>query len=431
MGLLSQIETAPAEEKSAGAPWRNVAVRVVSYDVPNRTTTGVDISTGEAVKIKLDDQVRSGREDVDVWSAKRFGTRGKMMFLENPKAVVAGDESDAGVIIFEAVRPSKTEGVMEARWAVTASHSATDASVLPVMARPIASKNDAGQVNPNFGIEIVRPITAAPVTSVAEITEQIKSVVGAAFTQAVVRAQDDDGKVLSAVVRRPFTDELKALTAKVNAAGQEAEAAKRPFSEIRAAKTNARAALAEQFAAAEASAIDQAGPAFFRNDPLGKLIAKLDEEQLKGLRLEVFSLEQVYPGSKYKEAIGKEGGTDGSIFRRDYSVTEGEKNVGFGFAETYVALRQHEEGGTQYTKFRPTSTRPMLYLGLNDIPTPNIQPAAAPVASKSAQAAQDDPARAPSVAASSEAAAAPAAAEGLTLDSLNSSLAKAARTFAR
>lgn len=419
MGLLSQIDTQAAQEdKPSSAPWRNVALRIVSYDVDNRITTGVDVSSGETVKVRLADPARPGRDDIDVWSQQRFRERRGVRELANNKAVVAGDEEEAGVIIFEAVRPSKTEGVMEARWAVTAAHSAMDASVIKVMARPIPSRGDLNQVNPSLGIEMIRSIAAAPVMTTSEISEQITNVLSTAFTQAVVRAQDEDGKVLSAVVKRPFTDELKALTQKVNDAGAEAEKAGKSLPEVRTAKRKARQALATQFAEADQHAIDEAAPSFFKSDALGTLLGKLTPEQISGLKLEVFALEQVYPGEKYKEALGKSNGVDGMSFRRDWSMD----GKGFGFTETYVALRVHDEGGMQLTKIRAASTRPELYASLNDIPTPNIQPASTPVISNTVG--EDVSAYAPGAAQSEPASA-------LTGDALDSKLAAAARGLGR
>lgn len=440
MGLLSQVEENQASAPKADNAWRNVALRVVSYDVENRITTGVDVGTGETIRIKLAGNADARRDDVDVWSTERFKAKGGYLTIQNNKAVVAGDESEAGVIIFEAARPSKVDGVMEARWSTTASHSADEASVFQVMARPIADKANAGQVASHYGIEMVRPIMAAPVKSKAEITEQISNFLSQPFTQAVVRAMDEDGKVLSGVVRRSFTPELRALTSKVDAAGHEAHKAGKSFVDQRTAKRKMRAELASQFAEADANAILVASPAFFEADPLGRLISKLSEEQLAGLKLEVFPLEQVYPGDKYKEALGKFFGpdakgnsVDANSLRRDWSIDE----KGFGFADTLVALRQHEEGGLQVTKIRPASTRPMLYVGLNDIPTPNIQPAAAPVMGRSSQAAQAADSESSGAASPAPAGAAPADAGSASGEvaaaapDIDNKLAAAARSYAR
>lgn len=440
MGLLSQVEQKDTAATGPATAWRNVALRVVSYDVENKITTGVDVSSGETIRIKLAEPAIAGRDDVDVWSQERFKMDNKRGFrsLINNKAVVPGDESEAGVIIFEAVRPSKVEGVMEARWSTTAAHSAEDASVFHVMARPIADKINPGQVSATFGIEMVRPIMAAPVKNKEEIAEQISNFLATPFTQAVVRAMDEDGKVLCGVVRRSFTDELKALTNKVNAAGYDAQKAGKSPTDQRAAKRKMRAELAAQFAEADANAILVAAPAFFEADPLGRLISKLTEEQLAGLKLEVFPLEQVYPGDKYKEALGKFFGpdekgnsVDANSLRRDWSI----EGKGFGFADTLVALRQHEEGGMQVTKLRPASTRPMLYVGLNDIPTPNIQPAATPVMGRASQASAEETAAAgggaaPAGSAPSDAGASEGQAPAATGD-LDNKLASAARTYAR
>lgn len=431
MGLLSQVEsqstsTAP---KASSAPWRNVALRIVSYDVANRITTGVDISSGETVRIRLDEPARAGRDDIDTWSQARYRERKGIREIVNNKAVVPGDESEAGVIIFEAVRPSKEEGVMEARWAVTAAHSAMDASVIHTMARPIPNyKGNPTEVSPTYGIEMIRPITAAPVSAVAEVAEQIKNILQTPFTQAVVRAQDEDGDVLASVVKRPFTDELKALTQLVNNAGAEAKSAGKSFSEERRAKRLKRQELAEKFAQADNNAIDQAAPAFFSFDPLGKLISKLNEEQLKSLKMEVFALEQVYPGEKYKESLSKESGVDGKSFRRDFAAEDGM----LGFTGTVVALRQHDEGGTQFTKVRVDSTRPMLYMRLEDIPTPNILPKAAPKVAKVAAAAEEPSTPAADASNDAEPPAAAQAEPSIgSVDQLSNKLAAAARTYGR
>lgn len=387
MGLLSQIENdSTPTEKSSATPWRNVALRVAGYDVENRITIGVDISTGETVKVKLDGAARPGRDDVDVWSQKRYRDRKGILEKINPKAVVAGDESEAGTIIFEAVRASNVEGVMEARWATTASHAAQDASVFEVMARPIAERSfpgkpaQVGQVGKSLGIEMVRTVTAAAVTSTSEISEQITDILTRPFTQAVVRAQDEDGKVMSSIVKRPFTDELRTLTGQIKGAEEAARDARKSFADIRNASKAKRAELKEQLAAADAKSIALAAPSFFENDPMGKLLKKLNAEQVSTLKIEVFALEQVYPGDKYKDELGGNR-VDGLSFRRDWLIP----NKGFGFGSTLVALREHEEGGMQVTKLRPASTRQMLYASLNEISTPNIQPTATPFVARTVQ----------------------------------------------
>lgn len=396
MGLLDQLDnaSAAAEEKAPGEVWKNVALRVTGYDIKRRVTQGVDISTGEALEIKLDGADRPGRDDIDEWSKTRFEQKGKFIKLVNNKAVVAGDETEAGVIIFEAVRPSKEPGLLEARWSVTASHSAEEASVHAVLARPMSAWKAPGQLDKSLGIEVIRPLTAAPVKDIESITEAITSIVAAPFTHAVIRAQDENGKIHASVVRRPYTDELKALNAQINAAAKLSDGSELPYAEARAAKTEKRRSLTEQFAIADKNAIEGAAPAFWKFDPLGKLLAKLSLDDLATLKLEAFALENIYPGAKYKEALDKETGVDNMMLRRDWKLPE-DAGTGFGFTDTFLAIRVHEEGGSQVTKIRASSTRPLLYPDLASIPTPNITPTTAPVLSNRAGAESASPESAP------------------------------------
>lgn len=387
MGILSQIDmNAGSEINPPATVWGNVALRVQSYDRDARITTGVDISTGEVLRVKLADPISADRNDVDTWSKPRFSSHRGYREMVNKLAVVAGDESVAGVIIFEAVRPSQLAGVMEARWASTAAHSAEDAKVIKAFVRPIADAHDANRAAANCGIEIARLQDAASVRSLDEMAEHIKRVVKTPFMKAVLRAQDED-KVLSFVIARPFTNEVKALLKQVNDAGAEVARAGKGFSEVAEAKVKMRTKLAEQIAAADQAAIDLAPGEFFSRNPFGKLLSTLDEVGLASLKMEIFPLQQIYPGTKYKEALTNPSSLDGIVFPRDWAREDG---FGLGFGESIVAIRQHvdpntyEPGGFQVTKIRAGSTRPLLYCGLDDLPTANINPGVAPVPAKTA-----------------------------------------------
>lgn len=387
MGLLNQIDNTPAasNDKAPGEVWKHIALRVTGYDLNRRTTKGVDIATGEMLEIKLDGADRPGRDDLDEWSKTRFEQKGKFLKLINNKAVVAGDESEAGVIIFEAVRPTDEPGLLESRWAVTASHSAEESAVHHVMARPIGAYQNPGQLNPNMGMEVVRPLTAAPMKDVKEILEAITSIVASSpFTKAVVRAQDEDGKIHASVVPRHFTDELRGLNNEINRAVESARAEAREkkvtlsFDQEKHIKSAKRTELAPKFEIANQNAIASTAENFLKNDGLGKLLGRLTEDQMATLKLETFALEMIYPGAKYKESMAKETGVDNMMLRRDWKLPES-SGEGFGFADTFLAIRIHEEGGSMITKIRASSTRPLLYPDLESLPTPNITPDAAPV----------------------------------------------------
>lgn len=380
MGLLSNIEKEqPKNTASEGSGWPHIALRVTGYDTEKLTTTGVNIKTGETLTIRLDNNNAPGRENVDIWSLPRYQEKKNIVSLVNPKAVVPGDEETAGVIIFEACRPGQ-DGLLEARWATTASHAAIDAIVVSAFVRPIPTQ-DPKQLHQSMGIEVVVPSIAAPVKTIDDIKERIHEIVSKPFCSALVRVQDEDGLTLSENVTRPFTEDIKALEAQVNKAGADAQKAGKPFNEVRRAKSNKRKELAEEFAIAANASIEKAVPDFFNFKNLGKALGGYTQEQLDTLKMEVMQVQRIYPGDKYKDALNKEGSVDFNTLRRDFTSQE---NGHFGFGSAFVALRIHDEGGTQFTKLRIDSTRPLLYSKLEELPSPNIEPQVAPIVSRGA-----------------------------------------------
>lgn len=370
---------ASASNGGSSTPYLNVAVRPMSYDIPNRITTGINISTGETVSIRLDDaNKKESRDDVSVWAANRYKDSRGIRSLANAKAVVAGDEG--GVLIFEGVHPVKDGGPLEARWATTASHAEGVAEVFTAFARPATKFGSRTEMDPKFPIELIRPLSAKPIASMQELKESIKEILARPFVNAIVRVFDADEKVSVATIWK----------------GKD-------------------------------QTVDQAVDRFVSNDRLGSLMS---DDVCEGAVVEIFALERIYPGRDYGKVLGDESKTDSMIFQRDWSLGDGQ---GTGFANTIVAVRQYEDpqtgvkGGYQLTKIRPESTRSLLYRGLEDIPTPNISPKSAPVAGKSAQSQPESAAPAASI---------PSAGEGPALtddaaDALSKKLADASRNFAR
>lgn len=322
---------------SPSTPWRNVALRPTEYDVENKVTTGVDISTGETLSIRLDSKNDSdARDNVEVWSLERYRDRKGVRELANAKAVVKGDEG--GVIIFEGVHAVEGGGPLEARWGNTASHAAGVADVFSAFVRPATAFGSRTAMDEKHAIELVRPATAKPIPSINALKDELCDIINQPFVNAVVRVLDSDDLVSVSVLWKPKDKSAE-------------------------------------------EAVDR----FLAGDRLGRL---LSDEVCEGAVVEVFSVERIYPGKDYGKVLGDESKTDHKIFVRDWSLGEGQ---GFGFAPTIVALRRYENrdgslGGLQLTKIRPESTRPLLYRGFEDIPTPNIQPKSAPIVGNSAQA---------------------------------------------
>ena len=317
---------------TANTAWRNVAVRPMEYDVANRVTTGVDISTGETVSIRLDEaNFKESRDDVHVWSLPRFKESRGVTLIANGKAVVAGAEG--GVIIFEAVRSVGPGQPLEARWGNTASHHEGVADVFHALVRPAPDYRNRLVMDQNCCIELIRPMAAKPIKSMNELREGLTEIVSRPFTQAVLRVLDPtDGEVWTGTLF------LK-----------------------------------------KDEPVDHAVKRFLAEDRTGKLMS---DTVCEGAVVELLTVERIYPGRDYRKVLSDPDKTDAKIFRRDWSLGEGQ---GWGFADSIVALRQYvgpngELGGMQLTKIRPASTRPLIYRSLANLPTPNIRPKVAPVA---------------------------------------------------
>lgn len=346
MGFLkeqaSTLSGGEASDAASGAGsavgMRNIALRVLSYDLQERTTTGIDLATGETLTIQLRELDKpSDRSDVAEWSMSRFEVKNRITRLKNPKAVMArSEDEEGGVIIFEAVR-READGKLIARWGTVAAHSAEEADVFVAFARPATAYGSPTKPDEKRPIEIVRPLAAVPVTNEEELRSRVVEVLSRPFTSVVVRA--DDGEEVRASVRWK---------------GKEQDP-------------------------------DAAYDAFRTNDRhLGRL---LNPEAFEAARIEVFQIERVYPGSDYKKTLLDPSKLEARRFLRDWSLGQG---AGFGFAETILALRAHDEGGQYYTMMRPTSSRPALWASVADIPTPNIQPRVAPVTAPASEGAARD-----------------------------------------
>lgn len=337
MKKLAEAAAPLPSSDSPMTPWRNVAIRPMEYDLETRVTTGIDITTGETLSIRLDDKNESDlRDNVSVWAAPRYRDRKGIREIANPKAVVSGPEG--GVIIFEGVRSVEGGGPLEARWGNTASHSEGVAEVFSALVRPATAYGSRTAMDAKFAIEVIRPLAAQTVASIDQLKDALCDIINRPFVNACVRVLDSDDVVSTGLLWKPKDKSAE-------------------------------------------EAVDR----FLSSDRLGRL---LSDEVCQGAVVEVLPIERIYPGKDYQKVLGDAGKTDSKIFARDWSLGEGQ---GFGFAQTYVALRQYEAqdgslGGWQLTKIRPESTRPVLYRGLEDLPTPNIQPKTAPVVAKSLEA---------------------------------------------
>jgi hypothetical protein len=297
---------------------RNVAVRVASYDVAAGTTTGVDIQTGEEVTIALRSLGKSfdKQSNVEEWSKPK----GK-------KSVATGEK--AGVIVFESVIRDPESGALSSRWGVVASHNADEADVAVVHARPATSFRDRTQVDEKRAIEIARTEQAQLVKTEAELREAMAAIIARPFTQVVVRAMDEDGQLRVATVWK----------GKDNTAEQ--------------AVTNFRNT----------------------NNYIGRF---LNDENMAALAaVEVFPLERIYAGADTREMLRDDSKLPAQRFVRDWSLGEGK---GFGFGESLVSLRTHDEGGQMFTSILPAVNRQPLW-SLESLPTVNIKPSVAPTLS--------------------------------------------------
>ena len=376
-----------AQQSSQDSPFgsgpRNVALRATSFDVPNRVTTGVDLRTGETLSIRLSEALASdARDDVPVWAATRFRERNGVSTVINPKAVVPGE----GIIIFESVRKVADGQPLEARWGATASHNLGVADVVTALVRPATVPKHPTLLDPKRAIEVIDPNTAKRVMSMAELRETMTDIMSQPFHNAVVRAHDPSGTIMVHSAYKPQNNTV-------------------------------------------ASGIDW----FLNNTSLGKL---LSDEVCQGAVVEVMALHRLYPGMKYRQTLTDDSKIDAKILSRDWSLGD----AGFGFTSAIVAMRRYideqgNEGGLQYTKLRPEFAFPMLYKGLEDLPSPFIQPGVPPVpsagAKKNEQAAPAQPSAAPdSPSESGDGDAAPPANAFDPDDAMSQKLASAARAFA-
>lgn len=330
----------------AGDLGRNIAVRVMAYDKEAKTTTGVDLATGETVTIRLRELAKPNpaRLDIDEWSKDRFKVKNNITSIANPKAVVAGQEN-GGVIIFEGVLKDR-DGALTARWGTVASHTLDEADVFVALMRP-ATKFGKGatEIDDKRSIEIVRPLSARPIKDTTELYAEIGEILQRRGNQAVVRARDGEGELRVANVWRAWDREK-------NEGRPVAEAVER-------FKTQDKA--------------------------LGRILT--DEICANpAITVEVMALERIYPGRDYKQTLTDDSKLEARRLQRDWSLGEGK---GFGFGQAIVALRTHEEGGQMFTMIRPTAGKMVLWPTLADIPTPNITPAATPVVRATADAGAD------------------------------------------
>lgn len=323
----------PAAESNDGG--RNIAVRVQSYDLEKRTTTGVDLASGETVTIALRELAKpnAARTDVEDWSKARFREKKGIRELANPKAVVAGDDN-GGTIIFEGVMRDK-DGALTARWGSVAAHTADEAEVFVALVRPATAWGKNTTIDDKRSIEVVRPIAARPVKSTDELYQAMAETLARPFCNAVVRARDPEGELRTANIWK--------------------------------GKDNTPAEAVERFRKGDRR--------------LGML---LSDDVCAAMAVETFALERFYPGRDYKQTLSDSAKLEAKRFLRDWSLGE---NKGYGFGEAIVALRQHDEGGMYFTMLRPTVNKMMLWPSLEALPTPNIQPSATPVKSDGIDAA--------------------------------------------
>jgi hypothetical protein len=361
-------EQAESTQAQASTPTRNVAVKVKSYDVEAGTTTGTDIDTGEDITVAL----RSLSKSFD----KQSGV-GEWSKPKGKKSVASGE--DGGVIVFESV-VRDPEGALTSRWGVVAAHNADEADVSKVYARPAAGFKNRSEIDDKRAIEIARVDQAQVVTDEAGLREAMAAIIARPYTQAVVRAFDGEALRVATVWK---------------------------------GKDN----TPEQ-------AVDN-----FRNtnNYLGRHLSDENIGQMQAV--EVFPLQRIYAGADTREMLRDNSKLDAQRFSRDWSLGEGK---GWGFGESLVALRTHDEGGQFFTMILPAVNRQPLWT-LDALPSAHIKPAAAPTLS-SDSAAENAPAaqaRADAAAQETPAPAAPAAAAPAMSDETRSQVADKVAAGAR
>lgn len=332
MGFFKQVESESSANKAAGAPvsTKNIALRVMGFDVENGTATGIDLNSGEELTIKL----RA--------LGKTFDKQGGVaQWAKKGKFYVPTGET-GGVIVFESVVRDKESGDLTARWGVVASKGPEDQGGRPtavsggVLARPAAGFRVRNELDEKCAIEIARPSEAQLVRKEAELREVIGALISRPFSSAVVRAFDGED-LRTAMVWR------------------------------------ARDKTAEQ-------SVDD----FRKNNAwLGRL---LNDEGIAHMQaVEVFPLERVYAGADTREVLRDRSKLDSQRFHRDWSLGEGK---GWGFGESIVALRTHDEGGKFFTMIIPEVNHQPLWT-LETLQSPHIKPQVAPTLSQDSAAAPD------------------------------------------
>lgn len=325
----ADADDAPASDTNTNtAPTRNVALKVKSYDPDASTTTGTDIETGEELTIKLRTL------------SKSFDKQGGVHLWSKPRgksAVVAGD--DGGVIVFESVVRDK-EGDLSSRWGVVAAHDAGEADVSKMYARPATGFRNRNELDEKRAIEVARVDQSQRVSNEKELREAIAGIISRPYTTAVVRATDGD--------------ELRVAT-------------------VWKGKDNTP---------------DQAVDNFRKtNNFLGR---HLNDDGVSSMQaVEVFPLERIYAGADTREMLRDTSKLDAQRFDRDWSLGEGK---GWGFGESLVALRTHDQGGRFFTMMLPAVNRQALW-ALDSMPSPHITPAVAPVVSSDSTLAKAPEAR--------------------------------------
>lgn len=314
--LSAESENTPTPATGNGQT-RNVAVKVTSFDVPNNATTGIDIVTGEEVTIKLRELGKSFEKQGGVASWSKKG-----------KTCVATGE-EGGTIVFESVIRD-AEGGLSSRWGVVAAHATTDRQdraidVEKVFSRPAVSFKNRAELDEKRAIEIARIDQSQRVSGEGELKAVLAEILSRPYTVAVVRAFDGE--------------------------------------EIRVANVwKGKDATPEQ-------AADN-----FRktNNYLGR---HLSDDGVQAMQaVEVFPLERVYAGMDYREMLRDASKLEAQRFSRDWSLGEGK---GWGFGESLVAFRTHEEGGRFITMVLPSVNRQPLWT-LESIPSAHIKPPVAP-----------------------------------------------------
>lgn len=325
MGLFKNSHAEAAENaknEMPSTPTRNVAVKVSSFNVEAGLTTGVDICTGEELSIKLRGLSKTFEKQGGVHLWSK--TRGK-------SAVAAGE--DGGVIVFESVVREK-DGALTSRWGVVASHDAQEAEVLKVYARPAAAFKSRNDLDEKRAIEIAHVDQAKVLKNEDDVRESIASVISRPFTVAVVRAFDGD-EIRVATVWKGRDDSPQ-------------------------------------------QAVDN----FLKiNAYLGRHLTNKNMAQDEMI-VEVFPMERIYSGADTREMLRDASKLDAQRFSRDWSLGD---DRGWGFGESLVALRTHDEGGRFFTMMLPAVNRQPLWT-LDSLPSANITPAAAPAMSTDSSA---------------------------------------------